>query len=109
MKKQEDTLKTQILNEMSAAGMKSVNIDGVCKAASRVTKVYEVEDLEKFAYHVMKAMVEAANDGRPLSEGLLTWTRPHRERVEAYIGEGSMENTGLRIVERTDLSVTKSK
>ena len=112
---QEDPLKERILAEMSAQGVKSANIDGMGRVAS-VSRVHlEITNIEALAMQMLRGMVQAHKEGRPMSEGLLLQRRPNRENIEALLAgqevqpddEVALNAMGIKQASKTDLSFTK--
>lgn len=107
----EEPLRVQILQVMAAQGLKSANVEGLGRVVCKESHHYEIMDIESLAYQTFKLMVKAAEDGRPLSDGLLLQRRVHRENLDAVIeAAGGMDKAaefGVRNVTKTDLSYTK--
>lgn len=107
----EAELKQQILLEMASSGIKSINLKGLGRVVSRETPYYEIADLNALARAMFKAMLDAAQDGRPFSDGLLLQKRVSREGLDALLEETGSDPTAFGVVQnvRTDLSITRSK
>lgn len=107
----EEPLRVQILQVMAAQGLKSANVEGLGRVVCKESRHYEITDIESLAYQTFKLMVKAAEEGRPLSDGLLLQRRVHRENLDAMIeaagGMGKATEFGVRSVTKTDLSYTK--
>lgn len=107
----EEPLRVQILQVMAAQGLKSANVEGLGRVVCKESRHYEITDIESLAYQTFKLMVKAAEEGRPLSDGLLLQRRVHRENLDAMIeaagGMGKAAEFGVRSVTKTDLSYTK--
>lgn len=111
---EETELKQAILNELSAQGLKSANVEGVGRVAVRTTSHYEVTDLNALAVAFVARVVDNQNAGRPLSDGLPLQARPSREGIDAVLDtadddqqrQNKMSSFGVRLVERNDLSLT---
>lgn len=107
----EEPLRVQILQVMAAQGLKSANVEGLGRVVCKESHHYEIMDIEGLAYQMFKSMVKAAEEGRPLSDGLLLQRRVHRENLDAMIeaagGMGKAAEFGVRNVTKTDLSYTK--
>lgn len=111
---EETELKQAILNELSAQGLKSANVEGVGRVAVRTTSHYEVTDLNALAVAFVSRVVDNQNAGRPLSDGLPLQARPSREGIDAVLDtadddqqrQDKMSSFGVRLVERNDLSLT---
>lgn len=111
---EETELKQAILNELSAQGLKSANVEGVGRVAVRTTSHYEVTDLNALAIAFVARVVDNQNAGRPLSDGLPLQARPSREGIDAVLDtadddqqrQDKMSSFGVRLVERNDLSLT---
>ncbi len=110
-KGREGELSAQILQVMSAQGLKSANVSGLGRVVCRETSHYEIHDIESLALQMLKVMVSAVRDGRPISDGLLLQRRVHRENLDSLLGEGADESTminmGVKKAVRTELSFTK--
>ena len=108
----EAELRQAILLEMSAQGFKSVNLEGVGRVVSKETKHYEIKDIELLARGMFRAMLEAAQAGRPFSDGLLLQKRLSREGLDNLMEnstvDSSLDALGVFQVVRNDLSITKS-
>lgn len=120
---EEQELKTLILAEMAAQGMKSVHLEGVGRVTSRVSYHYEIKDMEKLSKCMFKAMATAIENGRPVSDGLLLQRRVSKEALENLIGDtvqkvnqnASQEDYdriseylfGVKNVGKNNLSITK--
>lgn len=108
----EAELRQAILLEMSAQGFKSVNLEGIGRVVSKETKHYEIKDIELLARRMFQAMLDAAKDGRPFSDGLLLQKRLSREGLDNLMEnstvDGSLDAMGVCQVVRNDLSITKA-
>lgn len=108
-KGRESELKNLILLEMSSAGLKTANFEGLGRITSRNKSYYEVQDPEKLAYALLAAMVGAGNEGRPLSDALFLQRRVSSEVFETLLESSNapMEQYGIAQVTRQELSLTK--
>lgn len=108
----EEPLKAQILQVMSAQGLKSANVEGLGRVVCKETSHYEILDMEALAFQMLKVMVEAAQAGRPVSDGLLLQRRVHRENLDTMLDgnadEGYLASLGVKKATKTELSFTKS-
>lgn len=107
----EAELKKHILLDMASSGIKSVNLAGIGRVVSRSTPYYEITDLNVLARAMFQAMLNAAKEGRPFSDGLLLQKRVNRESVDTLLEETGVkpEEFGVSQSVRTDLSITKTK
>jgi hypothetical protein len=110
---EETELKQAILNELTAQGLKSANVEGVGRIAIRTTSHYEVADANLLAKAFVQQVVANSNNGRPLADGMLLQARPSREGLDTLLEgmsdtdkEKTMSLFGVRFVERNDLSLT---
>ena len=110
---EETELKQAILNELTAQGLKSANVEGVGRIAIRTTAHYEVADVNLLAKAFVQQVVANSNNGRPLADGMLLQARPSREGLDTLLDgmsdtdkEKTMSLFGVRFVERNDLSLT---
>lgn len=112
----EEPLKQLILMEMASSGVKSVNIDGIGSVAAKTSDHYEITDMEKLAYFMLQQMVKCAQEGRPLSDGVLLQARVSRAVIEEYLGDSinmaeaddaALAPFGVKLVSKPDLSVTR--
>lgn len=106
----EAELKSAILLELSAQGIKTINFDGVGRITSRNKSYYEVQDPDRLAFALLGSLVKAGNEGRPLSDGLFLQRRVSSEVFETLLDEDKntpMEQYGIAQVTRQELSLTK--
>lgn len=116
IKAAEQDLTDKILMEMSAQGLKSLNIDGVARIAARDTYRYEFADINKFAQAQFSNMLKAVHDGRPLVDALLLQQRMSKSNFEDMLTHAHPEGVtpelldqyGVRKVEEKTLSLTKA-
>ena len=116
IKTAEKDLCDRILMEMSAQGLKSLNIEGVARIAARDTYRYEFADIEKFAQAMFDNMMQAVHDGHPLVDALLLQQRMSKSNFEDMLThaypEGAsaevLDQYGVRKVEERTLSLTKA-
>ena len=115
---QEKELERSILLELAAAGSSSMKIDGVGRLVVKEKVRYEIADKEALAYAVLRGMVENAEQGFALSDGLLLQqrvaARNFEERAERAGLEGEafdnyIVSCGLRRVAEPSLNFTKEK
>ncbi len=96
---------------MAAQGLKSANVEGLGRVVCRETSHYEINNIEALAFQMLKVMVTSAQEGRPISDGLLLQRRVHRDNLDALLDgntdEGYLSNFGVKKAIRTDLSFTK--
>lgn len=117
---EEKELTDQILALMSADGLKSCNIPGVARLATRTTHHYEITDIEALSMTMFKQMILALKSGRKISDGLMFQRRPSKENIEAYMHDAlnlspedegyntACAGAGIAFVDKDVLSVTKA-
>ena len=117
---EERELTDQIMALMSADGLKSCNIPGVARLATRTTHHYEITDIEALTMTMFKQMILALKSGRKISDGLMFQRRPSKENIEAYMHDAlnlspedegyntACAGAGIAFVDKDVLSVTKA-
>lgn len=114
---QEEPLKDAILMEMSSIGVKSVKFEGIGTVCCKASSYYEISDIETLTKFMLEQIVKCANEGRPLSDGLLLQGRVKRDNLEEYIGDyvsletaenAELSRFGVRRVDKPVLSITKN-
>lgn len=117
---EEKELTDQIMALMSADGLKSCNIPGVARLATRTTHHYEITDIEALSMTMFKQMILALKSGRKISDGLMFQRRPSKENIEAYMHDAlnlspedegyntACAGAGIAYVDKDVLSVTKA-
>lgn len=117
---EEKELTDQIMALMSADGLKSCNIPGVARLATRTTHHYEITDIEALSMTMFKQMILALKSGRKISDGLMFQRRPSKENIEAYMHDAlnlspedegyntACAGAGIALVDKDVLSVTKA-
>ena len=117
---EEKELTDQIMALMSADGLKSCNIPGVARLATRTTHHYEITDIEALSMTMFKQMILALKSGRNVSDGLMFQRRPSKENIEAYMHDAlnlspedegyntACAGAGIAYVDKDVLSVTKA-
>lgn len=117
---EEKELTDQIMALMSADGLKSCNIPGVARLATRTTHHYEITDIEALSMTMFKQMILALKSGRKISDGLMSQRRPSKENIEAYMHDAlnlspedegyntACAGAGIAYVDKDVLSVTKA-
>lgn len=117
---EEKELTDQIMALMSADGLKSCNIPGVARLATRTTHHYEITDIEALSMTMFKQMILALKSGRNVSDGLMFQRRPSKENIEAYMHDAlnlspedegyntACAGAGIAFVDKDVLSVTKA-
>lgn len=117
---EEKELTDQIMALMSADGLKSCNIPGVARLATRTTHHYEITDIEALSMTMFKQMILALKSGRNISDGLMFQRRPSKENIEAYMHDAlnlspedegyntACAGAGIAYVDKDVLSVTKA-
>lgn len=121
LKAQETELEQALLAELSAQNVKSVNLEGFGRVVRRDTPHYEISDANALAVAMLKALVAAAKERRPMSEGFMLQRRASRDAVETYIKdlsglspddegfEAQCAAIGISRVVRQGISITKAK
>ena len=89
-KGEEAELKKAIMAEFTAQGLKSANVEGVGKVVLKTTYHYEIRDLNMLAYQQLATLVQAAKEGRPLSDGLILQARIHKDNLENTLTEAGI-------------------
>lgn len=117
---EEKELTDQIMALMSADGLKSCNIPGVARLATRTTHHYEITDIESLSMLMFKQMILALKSGHNISDALMFQRRPSKENIEAYMHDAlnlspddegfstACAGAGLSYVDKNVLSVTKA-
>lgn len=117
---EEKELTDQIMALMSADGLKSCNIPGVARLATRTTHHYEITDIEALSMTMFKQMILALKSGRKISDGLMFQRRPSKENIEAYMHDAlnlspedegynaACAGAGIAYADKDVLSVTKA-
>lgn len=107
----EKELQEMIMTEMSAQGIKSANVEGVCRVERSTRKHYEIRDVEALARKMLELMVQAGQRGGPLSDGLLLQNRSRLSKANVELVLGDVEDEkeaaalGVALVEKNILSV----
>lgn len=105
-------LKTAIIGEMTASGVKTVNF-GSHRVTARDTYHYEIRDVNALLTTQVREFVRAHNEGRPLVDSLLLQSRIHKGNLEALMGfvadDGRLDAMGVARSARTDLSLTRNR
>lgn len=114
LKKQEEEVKAQLINELSAQQMPSVRFDGLGRFVVKAATAYTITDIDRFCRATMQRMVDNAKAGRPLSDGLMLQKRPAKTVIEELMETGYMRPDvlgamGLAQEERLDLTFTRAK
>lgn len=114
LKEKEDELKASLINEMSAQGMPSVKFDGLGRFVVKQVASYAISDIDKFSMAMLARMVDNANHGRPLFDGLMLQKRPAKGVIEelmeaGYMKQDDLAGMGLEQTERMDLTFTRQK
>lgn len=121
VKAQETELEQALLAELSAQNVKSVNLEGFGRVVRRDTPHYEISDANALAVAMLKSLVAAAKEKRPLSEGFMLQRRAARDAIEAYVKDLSGLNPddegfdaqcatiGVNRVVRQGITITKTK
>lgn len=113
-KGEEAELKKAIMAEFMSQGLKSANVDGIGKVVMKTTYHYEIRDLNQLAYQQLAMLVQAAKDGRPLSDGLILQARIHKDNLENTLTDAGIppeqlaQMFGVAREGRDDLSFTKA-
>ena len=121
VKAQETELEQALLAELSAQNVKSVNLEGFGRVVRRDTPHYEISDANALAVAMLKSLVAAAKEKRPLSEGFMLQRRASRDAIETYVKDLSGLNPeddgfdaqcaaiGVNRVVRQGITITKNK
>lgn len=105
----EDSLKMAILQEMQDEGVQSVHYPEIGRVVRSTRTHYEIFDKEAFATAMLRSIVTAAQQKRPLSEAMLAQYRPGKEAFEDYLKlfNTTAEASGVRQVDQPELSIRK--
>lgn len=114
LKKQEEEVKAQLINELSLQQMPSVRFDGLGRFVVKTATTYSITDIDQFCLATMQRMVDNAKAGRPFSDGLMLQKRPSKIVIEelmetGYIQADALGTMGLAQEDRLDLTFTRAK
>lgn len=110
----EDEAKARLISEMDVQKMPSVKFDGIGRIVLRQNKRYEVADIELFTLAMLQQIVDNANAGRRLSDGLMLQKRPAKTIIDELASDGSWDDEGfatrgLAVTENLDITFTRVK
>lgn len=112
IKAEEDELKKQIIDYMSANEMPSVHFKGLAQVVLTNKNHLEITDKNKFAESILRSLVCAYQESRPFTDGLLVQFRPNKEQVAAYLEAHNtlcVADLGLRDVTIPEISFRNPK
>lgn len=108
----ESELQDRILQHMLESGVQSIHYPEIGRVIRTTKSHYEIVDKEKFAREALYNMLEADRDGRPVAEAMLAQFRVSKESLESLIehsnGETTLEQCGVSVVDKPELSIRKS-
>ena len=115
IKAAEDAAKARLISEMDVQKIPSARFDGIGRVVLRPTKRYEISDIELFARAMLQQMVDNAQNGRRLSDGLMLQKRPAKTIIDELAANGSWDaetafaERGLAVAENLDITFTRDK
>lgn len=115
IKAAEDEAKTRLISEMDVQKIPSAKFEGIGRVVLRQNKRYEISDIELFAKAMLQRMVDNAQNGRRLSDGLMLQKRPAKTIIdelaanESWDAETAFAQRGLAVSENLDITFTKIK
>lgn len=104
----EEPLKNTILQYMADHDVQSIHYPSVGRVVRTVKSHYEIKDKEQFALTILRALVAAGQDGRPLSDGMIVQYRVSKDVFTSYCEHSNNNNTGVELVERAELAIRSS-
>lgn len=115
IKAAEDEAKARLISEMDIQKIPSARFEGIGRVVLRPTKRYEIQDIELFARAMLQQMVDNAQNGRRLSDGLMLQKRPAKTIIDELALNGNWDaetafaERGLAVSENMDITFTKIK
>lgn len=104
----EAELKAMILQYMVENDMQSVHYPEVGRLVRSSKSHYEIFDKDAFARAMLQSLVEAGEQGRPLSDGFIAQFRPAKDMFESFLQDGhSIDTCGVSLVEAPELALRK--
>lgn len=110
MKELEEQMMGMIMNQMSVAGMKTINFDGVGRVETSTRDHVEIRDKEKLARFVVMQAAAAIKNGSPVADATAVFQqRAAIGNIESLIEQGfTAEQMGVEVVEKSTLKLTKA-
>lgn len=115
IKAAEDEAKARLISEMDVQKMPSAKFEGIGRVVLRQNRRYEIADIELFARAMLQQMVDNAQNGRRLSDGLMLQKRPAKTIIDELAANGSWDadtafaQRGLAVAENMDITFTRIK
>lgn len=115
IKAAEDEAKARLISEMDVQKIPSAKFDGIGRVVLRQNKRYEIADIDLFARAMLQRMVDNAQSGRRLSDGLMLQKRPAKTIIdelaanESWDDETAFTKRGLSVAENMDITFTRIK
>lgn len=115
LKAAEDEAKARLISEMDVQKIPSAKFAGIGRVVLRQKKQFEITDIELFTRAMLARIVDNAEHGRPLSDGLMLQRRPAKTVIEELADVGNWDNDkayaerGLAVNESMDITFTKDK
>lgn len=105
---QEAPLREQILQYLFENNMQSVHFPSVGRVLRVKKSHYEIVDKEVYARMMLQSLVEAAEEGRPLSDGFIAQFRVGKDTYADFMSRHEGQDTGVLEVINEDLTIRKS-
>lgn len=100
---------------MDVQKIPSAKFEGIGRVVLRQNRRYEIQDIELFARAMLQQMVDNANNGRRLSDGLMLQKRPAKTIIDELAANESWDvdtafaQRGLSVAENMDITFTRIK
>lgn len=111
----EDEAKARLISEMDVQKIPSAKFAGIGRVVLRQKKQYEIADIELFTRAMLQQIVDNAEHGRRLSDGLMLQKRPAKTVIDelaevgSWTDEKAFSDRGLSMSETLDITFTKEK
>lgn len=115
LKQEEEELKDQLINSLSAEQMPSVRFEGIGRFVLKPAVRYDILDIDRLCFAMFTRMLENAEHDRPMSDGLPLQKRPAKSVIEELAESSSvpvqemLAGMGLVATEKMDLTFTRQK
>lgn len=115
VKAAEDEAKARLISEMDVQKIPSAKFEGIGRVVLRQNRRYEIQDIELFARAMLQQMVDNAQNGRRLSDGLMLQKRPAKTIIdelaanENWDADTAFAARGLAVAENMDITFTRIK
>lgn len=108
LKEEVADLKQQILSSMQSQELQNVKYHD-CTVLITKKSHYEIADKEKFAYAMLRSLVETLNNGKNILDGFIAQFRPSKETFENYINQDThtIDDTGVRQIDKSDITIRR--